>query len=83
MEAQHKDLEYNEHIYNYQGKIDREKELLSERILKGEITKKNKELILEFIKDRKLKKGFSNCRILKLMNKLKLIAIAVNKDFNT
>lgn len=82
MEAQLKDLEYNEHIYNYQGKIDREKELLLEKVSKGELSPRNRDFILEFTRDRKLKKGFSNCRILKLMNKLKIIAMAVNKDFD-
>jgi site-specific recombinase XerD len=71
--------EYGENIYHFVDRIEKEKQAITNN---KDITQKNKELILEFCKYRKLKKKNTNSRICKLLNKLKLIAIALKKDFD-
>ncbi len=71
--------EYTESIYHYSDKIAKERLLIQNH---KTITNRNKDLILQFCRERQIKKGFSNGRILKLLNKLKLIAVVLNIDFD-
>ena len=82
MEAQLKNMDYNEIVYHYEDKIEKERKLILGKVTNREFSKRNADLIFEFIKNRKLKKGFSNSRICKLLNKLKLIALVIKKDFD-
>ncbi len=82
MEAQLKNIDYNEIVYHYEEKIEKEKQNILNKVANKELSKRNADFILEFIRDRKLKKGFSNSRICKLLNKLKLIALVIKKDFD-
>ncbi|HAZ28710.1 MAG TPA: hypothetical protein DCY48_02960 [Candidatus Magasanikbacteria bacterium] len=72
-------IHYTETIYHYSEKVEKEK--ISIKINKN-ISERNKEFILQFCRDRQIKKGFSSARILKLLNKLKLIAYLFKVDFN-
>ncbi len=72
-------IEQNNNIYHYDKNVEREKQLI---LNNKEISKQNKEIILQYVKDRKIKKGFTEARILKLLNRLKLISLILRKDFD-
>lgn len=70
-------LDNGANIYNYDRQIDIEKA----SIIRSSISERNKELIFKFINNR-IAKGFSKARLLKLLNKTKIIATALKKDFD-
>lgn len=80
--AKEQDVAYNEHIYHYSQKIETEKKNIESLVKQGKLSEFNKDLILEFCHNRKYKKNFTDARISKLLNKLKLIALILKKDFN-
>ena len=73
-----KHIEEGEGIYHYSRSIENERNfILNSKI----ISEHNKQLIFEFINSR-IARGFSKARIAKLLNRLKLIALRLNKDFD-
>jgi len=66
-----------EDIYQYDRKIKSEINLLE----KSKISERNKDLILKF-RDHGYSIGLSKARILKWLNKMRLISIRLNRDFD-
>jgi len=65
-------------LYKVHSKTNRELVLLTEN---KAISKKNKELIIEFTEYKKFK-GLSDVRILKYFNRLRLMVLKLNKDLD-
>ena len=71
--------EFGENIYHYARFIKKERENIKND---KDLTKRNKEIIFKFCDQRKLKKGLSDARISKLLNKLKIIGRILKVDFD-
>ncbi|MEK6833090.1 MAG: tyrosine-type recombinase/integrase [Nanoarchaeota archaeon] len=78
MNKEYEDINNGENIYHYKEKIEQEEKSLNNN---KDITNRNKEIILNYCKYRKIKEHISNSRCYKLLNKIKLIAVK-RKDFD-